>query len=71
MIVNTVASAPMWMGTAKISAGMTTAPVSVTVTVQLGTPVRVRKADIGIDGDGSDDRYLERTEASRVEADGP
>jgi hypothetical protein len=38
----------------------TTAPVSVTVTVQLGTPVRVRNADIGIDGDGSDDRYLER-----------
>ena len=38
----------------------TTAPVSVIVSVQLGTPVRVRNADIGIDGDGSDDRYLQR-----------
>ena len=29
-------------------------------TVQLGTPVRVRNADVGIDGEGGDDRYLQR-----------
>ncbi len=38
----------------------TAAPVVVTVSVQPGSPVRVRNADIGIDGDGSDDRYLQR-----------
>ena len=37
-----------------------TAPVVVTVTVVLGEPVRVRTADIGIEGDGGDDRYLRR-----------
>ena len=35
-----------------------TSPVSVTITVDPGEPVRVRRADIAILGDGSDDRYL-------------
>ena len=35
-----------------------TGPVSVTITIEPGEPVRVRRADIAILGDGSDDRYL-------------
>jgi translocation and assembly module TamA len=35
------------------------APVTVTVTVQPGEPVRVRNADIGIDGEGASDGYLQ------------
>src|SRR5687768_10728113 len=34
------------------------APVTVTVDVALGSAVRVRNEDVGIDGDGADDRYL-------------
>src|SRR5436190_12085030 len=34
------------------------APVTVTVTVQPGTPVRVRNSDVGIAGEGAGDRYL-------------
>jgi translocation and assembly module TamA len=34
--------------------------VAVVVTVVPGAPVRVRGFDVGIDGDGSDDRYLKR-----------
>ena len=33
-------------------------PVIVTVTVQLGEPVRVRGFNVGIDGEGANDRYL-------------
>src|SRR5687768_5563725 len=39
--------------------GETDAPVTVTVTVQPGEPVRVRNADIGIDGEGASDGYLQ------------
>jgi translocation and assembly module TamA len=35
-----------------------TSPVAVTITVQLGEPVTVRRADVGIDGEGGRDRYL-------------
>ncbi|MCM2336010.1 MAG: autotransporter assembly complex protein TamA [Pseudomonas sp.] len=35
-----------------------TSPVAVTITVQLGEPVTVRRADVGIDGEASGDRYL-------------
>jgi translocation and assembly module TamA len=35
------------------------APVSVVITVEPGEPVRVRRADIAIIGDGHDDPYLE------------
>src|ERR671912_535166 len=35
------------------------APVSVTVTVQPGMPVRVRNSDVGIDGVGAADVYLD------------
>ena len=34
------------------------APVVVTVNVALGSPVRVRAFDVGIDGEGAGDRYL-------------
>jgi translocation and assembly module TamA len=34
------------------------APVTVTIDVQLGEPVRVRTFDVGIDGEGAGDRYL-------------
>jgi translocation and assembly module TamA len=34
--------------------------VSVVITIAPGAPVRVRRADIGIDGEGADDRYLGR-----------
>jgi translocation and assembly module TamA len=35
------------------------APVTVTVDVALGDPVRVRAFDVGIDGEGASDRYLQ------------
>ncbi len=34
------------------------APVSVTISVRIGEPVRVRSAALAIEGDGDDDRYL-------------
>ena len=34
------------------------APVSVTITVRVGEPVRVRSAKVAIEGGGDDDRYL-------------
>ena len=34
------------------------APVTVTISVLLGDPVRVRNFDVGIDGEGAGDRYL-------------
>jgi translocation and assembly module TamA len=34
------------------------APVSVTISVRIGEPVRVRSAAVAIQGDGGDDRYL-------------
>jgi translocation and assembly module TamA len=36
------------------------APVTVTVDVSLGEPVTVRNFDVGIDGEGADDRYLKQ-----------
>ena len=36
------------------------APVTVTIDVQLGDPVRVRNFDVGIDGEGASDRYLKQ-----------
>ncbi|MGO4550992.1 autotransporter assembly complex family protein [Lysobacter sp. 2RAF19] len=36
------------------------APVTVTIDVQLGDPVRVRNFDVGIDGEGAGDRYLKQ-----------
>lgn len=36
------------------------APVSVTITVSIGEPVRVRSAEIAIEGGGGDDRYLKQ-----------
>ena len=36
------------------------APISVTIRVDAGEPVRVRNADIAIIGDGHDDRYLQQ-----------
>ncbi|BCT92192.1 outer membrane protein assembly factor [Lysobacter helvus] len=38
--------------------GADDAPVTVTITVQPGTPVRVRNSDVGISGDGASDHYL-------------
>jgi translocation and assembly module TamA len=36
------------------------APVTVTIDVALGDPVRVRAFDVGIDGEGAGDRYLKQ-----------
>jgi translocation and assembly module TamA len=36
------------------------APVTVTISVLLGDPVRVRNFDVGIDGEGAGDRYLQQ-----------
>jgi translocation and assembly module TamA len=36
------------------------APVTVTIDVALGDPVRVRNFDVGIDGEGAGDRYLQQ-----------
>ncbi len=41
-------------------AGRGEAGVTITITVTLDEPVRVRRADIAILGDGSDDRYLKQ-----------
>ena len=35
-----------------------TSPVSVTITVELGEPVTVRRSDIAIEGEGGNDKYL-------------
>ena len=35
-----------------------TSPVTVTITVDLGEPVTVRRANVGIEGEGGDDKYL-------------
>lgn len=47
---------------ASSAAGSTrsTRPVSVTITVNLGQPVKVRNETVGIEGEGGDDRYLAR-----------
>ncbi|MFD0739613.1 autotransporter assembly complex family protein [Lysobacter koreensis] len=37
-----------------------TSPVTVTISVELGTPVTVRDARVAIEGAGGDDRYLKR-----------
>lgn len=42
----------------------TTGPVAVTIDVRLGEAIRVRRADVGISGDGSDDRYLKEEVAA-------
>ncbi|MDQ3229753.1 MAG: autotransporter assembly complex protein TamA, partial [Pseudomonadota bacterium] len=39
-------------------AAPTTGPVAVTIDVRLGEAIRVRRAEVGIAGDGNDDRYL-------------
>ena len=46
-------------GSTARAAGDAQAPVSVVITVEPGEPVRVRRADIAILGDGNDDRYLQ------------
>ncbi len=46
-------------GGAAAGADTTRGPVSVVITIEPGEPVRVRRADIAILGDGNDDRYLE------------
>ena len=46
-------------GSTARAAGNAQAPVSVVITVEPGEPVRVRRADIAILGDGHDDRYLQ------------
>jgi translocation and assembly module TamA len=35
-----------------------TSPVTVTITVQLGEPVKVRRANVAIEGEGGNDKYL-------------
>ena len=46
-----------------------TSPVTVTITVELGTPVTVRRAHVAIEGEGGDDRYLKQ-DLRRIQAAG-
>ena len=51
---------------APTDSGTTTGPVAVAIDVRPGEAVKVRRADVGIAGDGGDDRYLEEEVAAFV-----
>ena len=57
---NTAATDPATPRASAAASRAPRAPVSVTIAVQLGAPVRVRNADLAIIGEGGQDRYLKQ-----------